>query len=44
MAFITHSTEDMMMEYMVACMAEVNSWSNINGISAECRPQALSWP
>ena len=25
-------------------MAEVNSWSNINGISAECRPQAVSWP
>ena len=43
-AAITNSTEDLHMGYTVACMAEVNSWSFINGIAAEDRPQAISWP
>ena len=44
MAAITNSAEDLMMGYTVACMAEVNSWSSIIGLSAEFRPQAISWP
>ena len=41
---LTHSVEDLLMGYSVACMAEVISWSSINGFSVESRAQAIFWP
>ena len=42
-AAITQSIEDMQMGYTVACMAAINSWSSIHGITSEEKPQAISW-